>query len=277
MSGSALGGGRARVLVTRPALEAQAWVAELNSCGFQAHALPLIEIAPPLDLGALRDARNRLVMGPTAYSAVMFVSPNAVRGFLGSCEGNAPPPEQASLAWAKGVRAWSPGPGTTRALRSAGWPAEAIDCPPPDAAQFDSEALWQEVACQAQPGARVLIVRGGDSTGRVAGRAWLAEQLQKAGVHVEEVAAYRRLTPVLGDRARELLQSGTDGSAVWLFSSSEAVANLCGLLPHQGWSHARAVATHGRIAQAARRAGFGCVIETLPTLQAVAASIESIP
>jgi uroporphyrinogen-III synthase len=63
---------------------------------------------------------------------------------------------------------------------------------------------------------------------------------------------------------------------VWLFSSSEAVANLQSLLPDQSWQQARAVATHPRIAQAARTAGFGVVCESRPILGAVVASIESL-
>jgi uroporphyrinogen-III synthase len=62
---------------------------------------------------------------------------------------------------------------------------------------------------------------------------------------------------------------------VWLFSSSEAVANLRALLPDQSWQQARAVATHPRIAQAARDAGFAVVCESRPALADVVASIES--
>jgi len=62
---------------------------------------------------------------------------------------------------------------------------------------------------------------------------------------------------------------------VWLFSSSEAIANLQLLAPGQSWQQARAVATHPRIAQAARAAGFGVVWESRASLDDVLASIES--
>jgi len=65
------------------------------------------------------------------------------------------------------TRAWAPGPGTARALQQAGWPAARLDSPPTEAAQFDSEALWQRVAPQVRPGARVLIgarARGGQTS-----------------------------------------------------------------------------------------------------------------
>ena len=76
--------------------------------------------------------------------------------------------------------------------------------------------------------------------------------------------------------ALALLQaSATDGS-VWLFSSSEAVTNLCALAGGQSWSQARAVATHPRIALAARAAGFARVCEARPAMAELVASIESL-
>jgi uroporphyrinogen-III synthase len=68
--------------------------------------------------------------------------------------------------------------------------------------------------------------------------------------------------------------AATDG-AVWLFSSSEAVANLQACLPGQDWGAARALTTHGRIAEAARAAGFGVVREARPALADILASLES--
>ncbi len=49
-----------RALVTRPAGEAQRWVSALQHQGWQAQALPLIEIAPAADLQPLRQARAHL-------------------------------------------------------------------------------------------------------------------------------------------------------------------------------------------------------------------------
>ncbi|MDQ3273162.1 MAG: uroporphyrinogen-III synthase, partial [Pseudomonadota bacterium] len=60
--------------------------------------------------------------------------------------------------------------------------------------------------------------------------------------------------------------------SVWLFSSSEAVGHL----PPGDWSQGRALATHPRIAEAARAAGWGVVVESRPTLADIVASIESM-
>jgi uroporphyrinogen-III synthase len=65
------------------------------------------------------------------------------------------------------------------------------------------------------------------------------------------------------------------GDSAWLFSSSQAIANLLTLEPRADWSGARAVATHPRIAESARSAGFGVVCESRPGLDAVIAALES--
>jgi uroporphyrinogen-III synthase len=48
------------------------------------------------------------------------------------------------------------------------------------------------------------------------------------------------------------------------------------LLPNAPWHAARAVASHPRIAERARAAGFGHVIEAAPTLDALLAAIASV-
>jgi uroporphyrinogen-III synthase len=184
-----------------------------------------------------------------------------------------PPADQALAAIE--TRAWTTGPGTTGAVLACGWPPERLDAPPTGPAQFDSEALWARVQPQIHPGLRVLIVRGGDAHGRLAGRPWLAGQLQAAGAHVGQVVAYRRVAPRLDDAQRALATAAAQDGSGWLFSSSEAVANLRAALPALAWAGALALATHPRIAQAAREAGFGAVRTVAPSVEAVAASIES--
>ena len=252
-----------RVLVTRPAREAARWVRELGERGIDAHALPLIAIAPQPWGGALARARKEL----GGYHAAMFVSANAARGFL--------EPETEPALPAISTRAWSTGPGTTRALRQAGWPQGRIDAPPPGAAQLDSDALWALVRGQIRPGWRTLIVRGGNAAGQPAGRQWLADQLLAAGAAVEQVVAYRRAAPAFTAAERALAQSAAADGSAWLFSSSEAIANLLAALPGQDWSAATALATHPRIAQAAQAAGFGRVRAAPPALDAVAAALRS--
>jgi uroporphyrinogen-III synthase len=195
----------------------------------------------------------------------MFVSANAVRAFF------AVRPDGAMFA----PRAWATGAGTQAALVSAG--VRQIDAPPPDAPQFDSEALWQIVQAQCAKGDRVLIVRGGEAgSPGVTGRDWLADQLAARGVQVDQLLAYVRARPAFTAQERALATAAANDGSVWLFSSSQAIANLRESLPGAGWSKARAVATHPRIAQSARDAGFGVVCVSRPPMDAVIAALESL-
>ena len=121
----------------------------------------------------------------------------------------------------------------------------------------------------------MLIVRGGDADGASAGRDWLADQVAAAGGRAEMVVSYLRKPPQPSPAQLQQAVDAARGGDVWLFSSSQAVAHLRALLPQQDWSQARAVATHARIAQAARRAGFGVVCESRPALEAIVAALES--
>jgi len=251
------------VIVTRPAREAAQWVSDLRAAGIDAVALPLIVIEPATDVEPLRAAWRQL----SHYAALMFVSATAVEHFF-QHRGTAD-----SLA---GRRFWATGPGTKRALLRAGVPPESIDAPPPDATRFDSEALWERVHAQVSKGVRVLIVRGGDEAGLPAGRDWLANEVDAAGGLRDTVVAYRRLPPSLDVVQRKLATDGAEGRAIWLFSSSEAIGNLQRAMLGVQWHAASAVATHARIGEAARAAGFGTLRVCTPLLEALVASIESL-
>lgn len=249
------------VFVTRPAREGEHWVQVLREQGLEAHALPLIAISPAPDATSLAAARDAL----PGCMAAMFVSANAVQGFLGAL----------GVAWPAGTRAWATGPGTAQALRDAGVPSLQIDSPPPEAARFDSEALWDQVGARIRPGDRVLIVRGGDAQGQAAGRDWLASRLQACGARVDTAVAYVRDLPPWDERQRARARAGARDGAWWLFSSSEGVDNLARLVPAQDWSSARALCTHPRIADAARAAGFGKVAIVRPGLKDIVAFLQS--
>jgi uroporphyrinogen-III synthase len=253
-----------RVVVTRPESEARRWIDDLGRRGFEVLALPLIAIAPAADAEPLRLAWRALA----GFRAAMFVSGNAVQQFFLQ--------RPAGAQWPAGTRAWAPGLGTRAALLDAGVPEAAIDSPAMDSAQFDSETLWQVVATQIAPGDRVLIVRGGDVLSASKGRDWLGDQLAAAGARVETVAAYVRLAPSFDTQQSTRGRAAASDGSVWLFSSSQAIGFLGQAVPGQDWSAARAVATHPRIAQAARALGFGVVCESRPSLDAIVAALESI-
>ena len=249
------------LIVTRPLAQALPWVAALQDLGQAAQALPLIDIAAPSDPVPVRAAWQQLA----GQALVMFVSANAVEHFFRGCP--------AGLAWPAGVLAGSTGPGTARALRAAGVPEAVLVQPAADSPQLDSEALWAQLQGWDWQGRAALIVRGED------GRDWLADTLQARGAQVRFVAAYRRLRPRLDGQQESLLATALRAPAehLWLFSSSEAVANLRTLQPQADWSASQALASHPRIAQAARKAGFATVVVVPPTPQAVVQWLQSGP
>jgi uroporphyrinogen-III synthase len=263
-----------RVIVTRPGPQAGKWVTALRAAGLDALALPLIEIAGPPDPAQVQAAWQRI----SSFDALMFVSANAVEQFFalqskGTVTGDLHP------------RFFVTGPGSVAALLKAGVARSRIDAPDEAAAQFDSEALWAVVHTQVQRGWRVLIVRGNTDTEGAegaapstgVGRGWFAARLREQGAAVEFLVAYERRAPVLSANTLALVQMAAADGSVWLFSSSEAVTNLCAVAPGQSWQQARALATHPRIAQAARTAGFAHVCEARPAMADLVASIESLP
>lgn len=259
------------VIVTRPGSDALRWVRALQARGLKAEALPLIEITALPDGAPLQQAWREL----SDYAALMFVSANAVAGFFISntvetlINSAQSAPDSGSLG---GLRCLAPGPGTAVALRRVGIPEGWIDAPPADAGQFDSEALWELVGQRPWQRRRVLIVRGESAAGGSPGRDWLARQWEAAGARVDFVVVYQRRAPVFTLLELQRIQAGAHDGSVWLLSSSEAVAHL----PSGDWSQARAIATHPRIAQAARALGWGVVVPSRPALEDIVASIESI-
>ncbi|MDM0043535.1 uroporphyrinogen-III synthase [Variovorax dokdonensis] len=251
-----------RVLVTRPVHEARRWLDGLRAQGFDAQALPLITIAPLQDTTRLDAVRADAL----DFKAWMFVSAAAVRHFLNG---------DARLVASDGPRCWATGPGTVAALRDAGVPRHRIDAPDDASPRFDSEALWPLVAQQVSAGTRVLLVRGAGEDDLPAGRDWLAGQIEAAGGQAHAVAAYRRTAPSWDEALTELARSASSDGTIWLFSSSQAVANLRQLLPDVDWKAACAICTHPRIGDAASAAGFGRVQVANAPLKALAASIES--
>jgi uroporphyrinogen-III synthase len=250
-----------RVLITRPLAQAQPDIGKLAAAGLDADAVPLLAIEPLPDQRAITQAWADL----PRYALVMFVSPNAVLHFFAVRPSLAP----AFVLWPEGLRAAATGPGTVAALIEAG--LAAGQCLSSNGPRYDSQALWDEVL-QHQPwqGAQVLIVRGNG------GRDELADRLTDAGAQITFVQSYSRALPVWTAAQRAAAQAAVDSpqSHLWHFSSSEAVKHLPTLLPQAQWGISRAVATHPRIAAAARDIGFGVVDEIDVPLAALMAYVK---
>jgi uroporphyrinogen-III synthase len=224
----------------------------------------------------------------------MFVSAQAVRYFFerqpAALRADAQRADDAFQAnhvappatWTNCPRCWATGPGTHKALLQAGVPEACIDSPAADAAQFDSEALWQRVSAKVKAGQSVLIVRGHDVNTQPdaaldgTGRDWLAQQLQAEGVSAQFVVAYERRVPVWSAQQKAQACEAATNASVWCFSSSQAIQNLAQAMPAQNWAKARCIATHPRIAQTAQALGFGEIHMSKPSLADLLVSLESL-
>jgi uroporphyrinogen-III synthase len=241
------------VLVTRPQPQADAWVQTLQAAGVDARALPLLAIEP-VPAPALAAAWEAV---PT-QSLIVFVSPNAVTSFFAA--------RPAGVQWPPGLPAASPGPGSDAALAAAG--VDERIAPRGDAPQFDSEALWAQLGQRTWP--RVLIVRGDG------GRELVADRLRAAGSQVGVVQAYRRVGPRWSAEQQALYERAALAPAqhLWLLSSTQALTNL----PAEPAGRAawRALASHPRIADAARAQGWGSVAVPRPGLPALLEALNRI-
>lgn len=246
----------ATLIVTRPRPQCAAWLERLAELGVSAAALPLIEILPAADVAPVQVAWAAL----PAVDLAVFVSPNAVEHFFAQANGR---------HWPAHTLAACVGPGSAQALVASGVLADRVVQPAADAASLDSEHLWAQLSPRRDwAGARVLLLRGDG------GREWLAERLTEAGAHVEAVAVYHRAGPRFNAAEQALLDAARAEPQryVWLFSSAEAVGHLQGA----GLAGQRAIATHPRIADAARAAGFDPVVLARPAPEAVTQALKAV-
>lgn len=271
---------RPTVVITRPQPEADGWVQALLAQEWPALALPLLHLTAPRSPQRQADLRAAW-HGLSACDALMFVSAAAVRFFFEAM----PPDWRPPARW---PRCWAPGPGTAVSLQAAlariGADAALVDAPAPDAAQFDSEALWQTVRLQVRPGFRLCVVRG-DSDARApssaidglagVGRDWMAQTCLAQGAHLQAVVAYeRRLrTWSAGSDAVDLQRALA--APVWQLSNREALQALSAV-PTERWHDKTAITSHSRIADAAASLGFGRVHCCEPGLPALALALESV-
>lgn len=249
----------APLVLTRPAAQQAAWCEALTALGVPVRGWPLIDIGPAPDPRAPSAAWRMLPSARLAF----FASPNAVEAFMA-----ARPPGQ---VWPTACWAACVGPGSADALRAAGVPPQRVLAPDVEAAQFDSEALWPLLmqVVQEWRGQPAMLLRG------QGGREWLADRLRAQGAQVHAIAVYQRQCPQPDASALAQLRSwmGEAPAPLWLLSSSEAVTNWRALVG-MPLPPLPVLATHPRIAQAAREAGLN-VTEVAPTVAAVAEAWRS--
>ncbi|NIR29790.1 MAG: uroporphyrinogen-III synthase [Gammaproteobacteria bacterium] len=221
VEGEAVGGGARvgrgplqglRVVVTRPAHQADTLAATLEAAGAQVIRFPALDIAEALDPRPALALVDRL----ETFDIVVFTSPNAVaRG----------------TALVRSRRSWPPAPriaavgsGTARALAELGLHAHIV----PDGS-YGSEGLLAQPALQHGDveGRAVLIIRG------EGGRDLIARTLSERGARVESAIVYRRVRPAL-DPERLLAPARRGEVDALIVTSGEALRNLFDMMDPAG-------------------------------------------
>jgi uroporphyrinogen-III synthase len=248
-------GGR-NIVVTRPAEQALGLVRALRDAGANPIEYPLLRIEPADTNEVVELAKPVLSGGDMA----IFVSPNAVRyGLL---------PLRAAGLWPSGLEVHAVGQGTARAIAAAGLSGVRVP-----SEGFDSEALLAlpELSAASLAGRTVLLFKG------EGGRPLLADTIAARGAQVISLNCYRRLPPEKPPRALlELADPGALDAIV--ITSSEALEYLgssFGVQRQEALRDTLLVATHERIADAARRAGYRRLLVTAPGDDAVLAALRS--
>ena len=252
---------RRPIVVTRAGDAGEDLARLLAEAGEESLWLPAFVFGPAPDESRATEVLGRV----SAYQLAIFVSPAAVEATAA----------RLTQPWPSGTAMAAVGEGTRRAIL-ARIPA-AVGAPlfaPPEGIDAEgegggSEALWQVLRPVVGHTPRALILRARH------GREWLAEQLAGAGVEVETLAVYTRqpapVSPEATARIRGWKAAGQ--TAVLVVASSEAVETLISQLdPIVGtdWTlSAFALASHERIAQRLRVAGFAEVKVATSDVEAI--------
>ena len=240
-----------RVVVTRPAHQADALCAAITAAGGEAVLFPLLSIRAvnAKDHAHLLSVLRRLLAGE--FDLVMLVSPNAIEQTFSALA-------QTGQTWPASLPVAVVGKGSEAALAARGVLRERIISP---GERFDSEGLLAMPALQSVRGWRVLILRGDG------GRELVATTLRERGATVEAVTCYHRDAPD-ADAARIRLQAlWQKGIDAFTLTSSEGLRHLYALLDDAGKQRLQTIplfVPHSRIADEARHLGLSRIIPTLP-------------
>lgn len=193
-----------RILVTRPAHQAQGLVAGIRRRGGEALVFPTIAIGSPGDLGPWQEVAGEL----EAFNWLVFVSANAVTGFAERLRG-------CGRSWPERPGYAAIGRKTAEALEAHG--VREVTVP----GDFRSEGLLAlpQMASDRIAGQRVLLARG------EGGRELLPTTLEERGAEVVRVPVYTRHRPQLDPApVREALETAALDAAV--FTSPATFTNL---------------------------------------------------
>ncbi|MCX7892904.1 MAG: uroporphyrinogen-III synthase [Burkholderiales bacterium] len=243
-----------RIVVTRPAGQADALAGMIEARGGRAIVFPVIEIRDVEDVRPLLAVVDRL----ETYDLAVFISPNAVAKAMNLI--------LARRAWPQGLVAAAVGRESERALVRHG-----VGRTVAPRERFDSEALLALPELADVAGKRVVIFRGDG------GRELLGDTLTARGATVEYAECYRRTRPV-ADVAPLLTAWARGEIDAVTVTSSEGLANLfdmVGKLGQQWLRRTPLFAPHERIAANARALGLERVVLTGPADAGLVAGLEA--
>ncbi|HET7633312.1 MAG TPA: uroporphyrinogen-III synthase [Burkholderiales bacterium] len=242
------------IVVTRPRVQAEALAARLRAAGGVPILFPLLEIREP-DAAALA-ALDRVIGRIDQYDLAIFVSPNAVSGAMQRIADKRRLPLRLRIA--------AVGPGSARELARFGIGDVIVP-----QQRFDSEALLALPQLADIAGQRIVIFRGNG------GRPLLGDTLVARGAVVEYAECYRRVMPQL-DTAPLLDAWKHHRIDAITITSSEGLRNLFEGVGESGrplLQETPLIATHRRIADAARALGAVAVAVAGPDDEALVAGL----
>jgi uroporphyrinogen III methyltransferase / synthase len=198
-----------RILVTRPAGQADAMMQQIRDRGGIAILMPMIRILPPASwdecdaqIGRLRD-----------FAGIVFSSTNAVEFFLDRCA-----EKGAGRAMPPGMLTYAVGAKTAEALRESGLAPAFIP------AEFKGAELAAHFRSQDLRGRLFLLPRGDQGRGEV------EAGLQQAGAMAVPVVVYRTVGPE--DASASAVRAALAGRSIDVvtFTSSSAVDHFMQVL-----------------------------------------------
>jgi uroporphyrinogen-III synthase len=225
-----------KVLVTRPAHQAEPLCQLIAAEGYEPVRLPVIEIVEIDDKTALLDCSTHL----DELDIAIFISANAVEKSLPTLLAQGPLPPQLQLI-AVGKR-------TANTLKT--WGLSAL-CPKPP---FNSEAMLDMPEMQTVQGKNIVIFRG------EGGRELLLETLRKRNAIVNYITVYRRVQPPTPTGINDVHID------IITVTSVEGLHNLLAMLAEHAWlRYTPFVVMSTRIRAEAQEAGVQAPIFVAPT------------
>jgi len=200
---------RPRVLLIRPAGQAEPLAGRLQAIGIDPVVVPAVAVLPPESWDSVDEALGRLAR----YAWVLFTSANGVRMFFerGQARGRTmvvPPVQWAAI-----------GPGTAAALAHHGIRGAWLP------SRYLGETVGDELP--AAPGQRVLRVRGETASPAATTR------LRERGIAVDEVVVYRVVEAPPESEAL-LRRAWTEGIDAIVFTSASTVRGFAHLAAQTG-------------------------------------------